>query len=293
MTAGRKGDGRVRRTLAACIAVAAVVMAALPARTLAIEPEDVFQTGHRAFLLGHWNEAVDAFSRFLDRWPGHPACAEAVLYRLLGESRSGFDRVRRDYDERRVASLTAGMAFVRQKLPDADLTELEVELDCARMRLDPSASLASSVANLSPDRLAHLLNRNILPAPAADPRGTLDWIAGWKAKHGGTASETIRASLELRKAKALWQIVLSPLPAARMEERLKKDGDFPAAQALVRSLRKAYGTGDPDTKREAALLGVCAANLPAVARYARSDLRAWEIYLGDRGNFRDEAWCPR
>ena len=161
------------------------------------------------------------------------------------------------------------------------------------MRLDPSAGLASNVANLTSDRLAHLLARNVLPAPADDPRGTLDWIGEWNAKHGGTASETVRAFLELRKAKALWQIVLSPLPAARMEERLKKSGDFPPAQALVRSLRKAYGAGDPDTKREAALLGVCAANLPAVARYARSDLHAWEAYLGDRGNFRDEAWCPR
>jgi len=293
VTVGRKEGLRVRNTLAACLVVAAVSMIALPARTLAIEPDDVFQTGRRAFLLGHWDEAVDAFSRFLDRWPGHPSCAEAVLYRLLGESRSGFDRVRRAYDEQRVASLTAGLAFVRQKLPDADLTELEVELDCARMRLEPSAGLASSVSNLPPERLTHLLERNILPAPADDPRGTLDWIREWKAKHGGTASETIGASLELWKAKALWQVVLSPLPAAAMEERLKRDGDFPPAQALVRSLRKAYGTGDPDTKREAALLGVCAASLPAVARYARSDLRVWETYLADRGNFRDEAWCPR
>jgi len=283
----------VRNTLAACIFAAVVGMAGLPARALAIEPEDVFQTGRRAFLLGHWNEAVDAFSRFLDRWPGHPSCPEAVLFRLLGESRSGFDRVRHDYDERRVASLTAGLAFVRQKLPDADLTELEVELDCARMRLDPSARLASSVANLSSDRLAHLLKRNVLPAPADDPRGTLDWIGEWKKKHGGTASGTTRATLELWKAKALWQIVLSPFPAAAMEERLKRDGDFPPALALVRSIREAFKNGDPDTKREAALLGVCAARLPAVARHARTELDAWETSLDDRGTFRDEAWCPR
>jgi len=283
----------VRRTLAACIAVAAVAMAVIPAPALAITPDDVFQTGRRAFLLGHWSEAADAFSRFLDRWPGHPSCAEAVLYRLLGESRTGFERVRREYDERRVASLTAGLAFIRQKLPDADLTELEVELDCVRMRLEPSAGLATSVANLSPERLAHLLKRNVLPAPADDPRGTLRWIGEWKARHGGTASETVRASLELVKAKALWQIVLSPLPAAAMEERLKKDGDFPPALALVRSLRYAFRNGDPDAKREAALLGACAACLPAVARHARADLQAWETYLDDRGNFRDEAWCPR
>lgn len=290
---GRKEGYRVRKALAGCIAVAVVAMMALPPRVCAIAPEDVFQTGRRAFLLGHWNEAVDAFSRFLDRWPGHPSCPEAVLYRLLGESRAGYDRVRRDYDERRMASLTAGLTFLKQKLPDADLTELEVEQDCVRMRLDPSASLATSVANLPPDRLAHFLKRNVLPAPADDPRGTLLWIGEWRAKHGGEASGTIRASLELLKAKALWQIVLSPLPAAGMEERLKRDGDFPPALAMVRSLREAFHNGDQDAKREAALLGVCSSSLPAVARHAAGDLRAWKTYLDDRGNFRDEAWCPR
>lgn len=284
---------QMRKTVLAGIAVIAMAGSCMPTRAWAITPEDVFQTGRRAFLLGHWSEAADGFSRFLDRWPGHPLCAEGTLYRLISESRAGFDRVRREYEESRLASLTAGLAFVRQKLPDADLVELDVELRCLQYRLDPSADWSKAVLELPPEQLAHILKRNVLPAPADDPRGTLLWINGWKARHWKSASGEIRAAVELRKARALWQIILSPLPASRMEGDMRASGDFPPYRALIRSLREAFKTGEPDVKREAALLGVCCSSLVPVSRRDWGACEEWKTYLDDRGTDPEGAWCPR
>lgn len=284
---------QMRKTLLAGITVIAMAGGTVPARVWAIAPEDVFHAGRRAFLLGHWNEAADGFARFLDRWPGHELCAESTMYRLISESRTGFERVKRGYEESRLASLTAGLAFVRQKLPDADLVELEVELQCLQKSLGASSASSRAILELPPDQLAHVLKRNVLPAPADDPRGTLIWIDGWKTRHWKAAPDTLRAAIELWKARALWQIVLSPLPASRMETELKKRGDFPPVRALFRAIRGAFRTGEPDVKRDAALLGVCCSSLVPTSRQDTDDINAWKTYLGDRGNHPEEAWCPR
>ncbi|HNW34394.1 MAG TPA: hypothetical protein PKM25_05640 [Candidatus Ozemobacteraceae bacterium] len=275
--------------------MAALALSVIAANSPAwgITPDDVFQTGQRAYLLGHWQEAASGFRRFLETWPGHKLQAESNRYLLLSEARAGFAHVQREYEESRLASLTSGLAFLKQKLPEADLTELEVERQVLNSRLFPVNASTPAVLTLLPEQLAHFMKRDVFPAPADDPRGTLTWIHGWKARHGNKAPAPLLATLDLWRAKALWQILLSPLPASRLEPDLKSMGEYPVHGAFIRSLKQAFRNGEPDVKREAALLGVCSAMLASDNRHDLCSIKEWKTYLDDRGNHLEGAWCPR
>jgi len=284
---------QMRKNSVVCMAVFALSLIAANSQVWAVTPDDIFQRGHRAFLLGHWQEAANGFTRFLETWPGHKLQAESKMYLLLSESRAGFAHVRREYEESRLASLTGGLAYLRQKLPEADLTELEVEHQILRSRLDPTNASAPAVLALLPEQLAHFMKRDVLPAPVDDPKGTLQWIRGWKARHEKKSPGSLLATLDLWKAKALWQILLSPLPASRLEAELKEMGEFPVRAAFMRSLQHAFTKGEPDVKREAALLGVCSTVLISGDRHNLCFIKTWKTYLDDRGNHLERAWCPR
>lgn len=258
-----------------------------------ITPEDVFQTGKRAFLLGHWKEAADGFARFNETWPGHALHPESTLYLLLSESRAGFAHLRRSWEEQRLASLTAGLAYVRQKLPEADLKELEIERQVLSCRLAPEAASLPAVLDLSPDDLMHLMNREMLPDAADYPMETLRWIRDWNARHGKKASGTLRAALELWKARAFWRLLLSPMPANEFDAEIRamEHSSLPAAH--LKALKAAFRDGDPGVKREAALLGIAVGQLTAFARYDLCFIDEWRTYLRDRGNHLEGAWSPR
>ncbi|HOY67909.1 MAG TPA: hypothetical protein PLP29_13560 [Candidatus Ozemobacteraceae bacterium] len=282
---------RKRLMNGAAAALVSLLLAGAPG--FGVTPEEVFQTGKRAFLLGHWKEAADGFARFNETWPGHALHPESTFFLLLSESRAGFAHIRRSWEEQRLASLTTGLAYVRQKLPDADLKELDVERLVLSCRLTPEAASLPAVLDLAPDDLGHLMKRGMLPDAAEEPMLTLRWIRDWKARHGGKASGTLLAALDLWKARAFWRLLLSPMPAKAFDAEIRSMERVSLPAAHLKALKAAFRAGDPEVKREAALLGIAVGQLAAFARYDLCVVNEWQTYLRDRGNHLEGAWSPR
>ncbi len=270
-----------------------VVLVALSGATtiIAITPEEVYQDGRRAFTLGHWREAREHFDRFTQTWPDHSLVTDAQLLGSLADLRSR-QEIRDQQDADHLASLTARYRALRDKVSVSEIAELAVAVEEPALR--QKAASASQLVHLSPGELQHLLNRGLLPAPAADPVGTLSWIHAWRAIHDGRCPAALRGQLDLWRARSLWAVRLSPLAAQANAERLFRLGCWPLEPALDRFVRSAFRQGNPDVKREAALLGISAQELstrrPGRGRSGRSD---YLTYLQERGIHSEEAWCPR
>lgn len=255
-----------------------------------ITPGELFEDGKRAFNLGRWSEAREAFRSFEIGWPSHPLIERALLYQTLAEIRGENDsqlQERRD----RLASYSGRLSRLRDSLPEEDLSELEaaIELLQASFGMGRLASPAA-VLRLEPKLLKHLLDRGWFPAPADQPIETLRWIAGYRATGPTIRELPLQAALELMQARALWQLYLSPLPRREFMPILKAWKFWPVSDALRRSLQKAFAVGDLTVKRHVALIGVSLDSLERIDRQA--DDSYWYRYLKDRGIHSMEAWCP-
>ncbi|MFZ2960873.1 MAG: hypothetical protein WA705_28680 [Candidatus Ozemobacteraceae bacterium] len=258
----------------------------------AITPTEVFEDGRRAFALGHYRDARERFREFGKTWPAHPLNDRALWYLTLSEIRMETEE-NHDANIARLASFTVRAKHFQEKLPEADLNELSASIELLRFS-EGGGPLASSgaILKLSPEVLAHLLARGWLPVPENAPLETLSWASAWEAQHAASEPFTLRARLELMRAKALWKIALSPLPREASIPLLKRLGVWPVTGALLRSLRKAFLDGDLDIKREAALLGLSVETLGSLEKPVKSG-SAWLRYLRERGTCDQESWCPR
>ncbi|RCK80998.1 MAG: hypothetical protein OZSIB_2375 [Candidatus Ozemobacter sibiricus] len=256
-----------------------------------ITPEEVFQDGRRAFALGHWREAREHFDRFTHSWPDHGLAVEAQLLAALSAFRSRpQDRDQEEADH--LSRLTARYQALKDKVSASELTELAVAVEEPALR--QKAASASQLLQLAPPALNHLLQRGLIPEPSTDPIGTLQWIQSWKKTHEAASPATLRGMLDLWQARALWAIRLSPLAAEAHAERLRQLGCWPLDSALARFVRSAFQQGNPDVKRQAALLGISALGGDARRhRKGRPGPSEYLAYLRERGTFFEEAWCPR
>jgi len=258
-----------------------------------ITPEEVFQDGRRAFELGHWAEAKEHFYLFGQSWPSHPLVVQALLLESLSELRA---RPAEDTLAKadRLASLSVRLKLFREKLPGQELSELETAL---QVETSGASLLATGTGILAfpPKKLDHLLNRNLIQNPSQDPIGTLSWIRQWRRRYPSGYPAGLVGKLEMMRSKALWILLLSPLPARKSSAILKTWGAWPLGVALNRSLNKAFQDGSLDVKREASVLGV-SVDWILKNRKENQGLQEdskWMRYLRERGIHEAEAWVPR
>jgi len=257
---------------------------------LAITPGEVFEDGKRAFNLGKWQEARDSFRAFEIAWPTHALVDRALMYLTLAEIRGERDFIQQERRDQ-LASYSNRLVRLKDKLPDEDLTEIEAAIELLQASFG-EGKLASpaAVLRLEPKLLKHFLDRGWFPAPADRPIETLRWIALYRDQFPNLKDLPLLAALELKQARALWQVYLSPLPRQGFVAILKGWKLWPVSDALRRSLQKAFSIGDLTVKREAALIGVSLESLERIDR--RADDSYWYRYLSDRGIHSTEAWCP-
>ncbi|MBF0502844.1 MAG: hypothetical protein HQM09_22105 [Candidatus Riflebacteria bacterium] len=260
--------------------------------TWAITPNEVFEDGRRAFTLGHYRDAYAHFSEFEKTWPAHPLNDRALWYLTLAEIRMEADD-KRDDAAARLASFTTRVRRLRDKLPTADLDELTASIELLRAG-EGSGVLASrsAVLNLSPDVLGHLLIRGWLPVPENAPLQILGWAAAWEQRHAASEPLVLKARIQLMRAKALWRVGISPLARDTSVDLLKSWGVWPVSGAMLKALHAAFNDGDPDIKREAALLGLSVETVGSLEKPVKLG-SSWLRYLRERGIYDREAWCPR
>lgn len=266
----------------------------------AITPGEVYENGRRAFLLGNWLEAREQFSRFNEAWPTHPLAPQSLYYRTMADVR--YERAVNDLETRnKIGSLTAVMKALTDRLPEADVREIQVEIEYLQNRIPgiPTATPTTSL-DMTPVQLSHALNRGWIPFPHQNPMATLDWLRTWMERHAKDVPPPLFGRLHLLRAKALWEIFLSPLPTSAFFSTLKSKGEWPIKSALERSLKLAFENGDPEIKREVALLGVSSEILKSKLE-SNYELQLnqlpnrskWLKYLLERGVNFSEAWSPR
>ncbi len=268
-----------------------ILLLALPPWAFSFTPNEVFEDGRRAFLLGHWTEADAQFQKFLNTWPAHALANRALYFETLSKLRKERE-IKLEEEFQKIASLSNTLRFLKDNLPNEDFSEMEIALRSMKRELEHSPASAPELVTLSPDLLLHALRRGWAPDPEGDPFGTLSWIRGWKSAHSrDVVPPALSGTLELMRAKALWRFLLSPLPARHFADILKTWGELPFHDSLLLSLKKALQTGDSETKRQAALLAV-SVEYAERWRFPREDSE-WMRYLKERGIHESEAWAPK
>jgi hypothetical protein len=254
---------------------------------------DVFNEGRRSFDLGRWQESKETFARFMATWPEHKLKSEALYYFSLASARTLPERAR-EYSDCLVDEIAAAIGTLSAELPDKDLTELKVAVKLSGNRSMPVAW--SELTALEPAELKHYLSRGWHPDPSATPIEMLFWETSWRKKNTSVIEPDLTAAIALLKARALWQIMLSPLSLSANSDILKTWGCWPVHTCFEKEVNQGFKYGNPDIKRELALLGYhydCFRN----GGFAKADVSPrksrWYTYLSERGLNLQEAWCPR
>ncbi|MDD3147996.1 MAG: hypothetical protein PHD82_11875 [Candidatus Riflebacteria bacterium] len=258
----------------------------------ALTPLEVYTDARRAFDLGRWQESSEIFTRFMSTWPDHKLRYEALYYFSLASARTLEDRSRA-YSDALVDDIASAIGTLTAELPDKDLTELQVAVKLSRDNTRPATW--SEMANLTPVELKHHLAREWHPNPSHTPLETLHWEGTWK-QNNKNAPPDLKASIALLKARALWQIMLSPLSMSANSEILKKWGCWPVNTCFEKEIDYGFRHGSAENRRELALLGYGYDCLRTVGfgKNSESPLRGrWYAYLVERGINLQEAWCPR
>jgi len=257
----------------------------------ALTPGEVFEDGRRAFLLGHFRAAFAHFAEFQKRWPGHPLGDQGLLYLSQAEIRMEKE-LDEEYRAARLASFTSRLKYLKTKFEPPALIEIGAAVELLQAQMSGKLASPGYVLALPPATLEHFLSRGWLPFPQRDPMGALTWLREWMARHPLDQHAALLGRLELYRAKALWQILVSPLPRRANMPILESWGDWPVPDTLLRSLKRAFQFGAAETKREAALLGVCTEELVLRGRQVSGEDSPWIRYLKERGIHEAEAWCP-
>jgi hypothetical protein len=255
----------------------------------AYTPEEVFQDGRRQFLLGNWYDAVQHLERFLDKWPDHDLAPEALYFQTLAEARDRTEAEKRSR-ENRLASLTQILEKLTKDFPDRDFTEINSLIIQTQSELGTGTASLTFPLTATPDFMRQALIRRWFPGHLS-PISTLEWIHSWKTGKK-TLPNDVKSQLELVRAKALWRFVLSPLPTQTFFRKLRLWGEWPVGDALHRSLKVAFTTGDHRTKREAALIGVSFAHILEKKGHKSLESSEYHTYLSSHGIYSAEAWCP-
>lgn len=278
-----------RRTLILCGA-----MVVLATTAWSLSPVEQYENGRRAFLLGHWDDAYHLFQEFLDLWSGHALAPKARYHSVLADIRRQHEEAKAQVTAR-IASWTQIVPLLKKDLPGIDLTEITAAIDLEQSRLADSSLSWETLAKVPVAQMAQILQRRWYPDPTAHPLATLGAINDWLAANRATAPSLLQGHLALLQAKALWRVYVSPLAMNSLEAPLQAQQAWPVDKALGQLLRRAFHAGDPDIRREAALLGV---SLEAILmkqpnRRKPPQISTWQRYLQERGIHAEEAFFPR
>lgn len=259
----------------------------------AITASEVFNDGKRAFDSGRWQEASEIFDRFMVTWPEDKLKSEALYHYAISSARNLEDQTR-IYRNSLVDSLASSIATLSKELPEKDLSELKVAIKLAKAETLPATW--ADLTLLPPTELKHYLARSWHPDPYQTPMEALYWSVTWVKNNKKPLDPELVSSIALIKARALWQIMLSPLSTAANLTILKKWQCWPVHKHFEDALRRGFGKGNPATKRELALLGYhydCFRS----GYFSKTDpspvKSRWYTYLSERGINLQEAWCPR
>jgi len=269
-----------------------VLLFVIPVSTgYSLSPTGQFNSGRRAFMLGHWQEANETFSKFIKIWPDHSLSIKAIYFKTISEMRSAkADSL--EINVRKLASLTQILNLVKEKLPNFDTSELNITIKGAKN----SHWDIKALVTLPQAELMHVIDRNWHPKPSIHPLKTLEWISRWETLNNKEIRPDLDANIHYIKALALWQIVKSPLAKDANISIIKAWGSWPVHTALEEALDIGFSKGDPSLKREVALLGYhyeyFSHDIVTRAK-KRVKKSRWYTYLNGRGLNHKEAWCPQ
>lgn len=276
-----------------------IIIALLAVMTLmsgiasAITAPEVFNEGKRAFDSGRWQEANEVFDHFMETWPQDKLVNDALYYFAISSARLLDDKTSK-YRNSLTDSLTATIASLSKELPEKDLAELKVAVKIAKAKTTPTTW--EELSSLSSIELKHYLNRGWYPDPGKSPIEALSWIFEWTRACKSVIEPELESNIALIKARALWQIMLSPLSMSANFNILKTSGCLPVHSSFENALRIGFNKGNPVIKRELALLGYHYDCLKSggFAKSTVSPVKSrWYTYLAERGINLQEAWCPR
>jgi hypothetical protein len=270
-----------------------LALALIASQALAISDSEIYSDGTRAFNHARWQEAEEIFTRFIDTWPDHILKSKALYYKTIASTRNVTNRINKSLAES-ATIWRDEMSRLKTELPGQDLTELQVAIDIAdRHNSNPDWQ---SLSELKPVELKHYLQRGWHPDPAAEPMAALAWSNDWLKKYTSRLDPDLESRILLLRARSFWQLLLSPLSLSANSDILKVWKCWPVHEHLQKALERGFTTGDPELKRQIALLGYhfdfFKGRGVIGTRLANPESR-WYSYLSQRGITHQEAWCPR
>lgn len=270
-----------------------LTLAFTAAQVSAITSTEVYSDGTRAFNSARWQEAEEIFTRFIDTWPDHMLKTRALYYKAIASTRNLQNHLN-TVTEKKAEIWREELTKLKAELPGQDLSELQLAIDiAARHAKNPDWQ---SLSNLSPVELKHYLQRGWHPDAAVEPMAALAWSNNWLKKHTQPLDPDLESRIQLLRARAFWQIALSPLSLGANSDILKLWKCWPVHEHLQKALDRGFTTGDPEIKRQIALLGYhfdFFKGKGVIGTCSANPKSRWYSYLSERGINHQEAWCPR
>lgn len=257
----------------------------------ALDSNEMFENGKRAFDLSRFKECVEIFDRLLYIWPDYEKKPEALYFRSIAAIRDTKDKVN-EYKAELVDKIAKDCETVFLELPQNDLSELKAAIAIGKMESEPIDW--AEFDKIKPAELKHVLLRKHHPSPQRFPVQTLIWLNGYK-KQNGALTPDVEALTELLKLKALWQLLLSPLSVKAEQEILKKNNVWPLSKTFEQTLQNGFKKALPSLKREFALMGYHYDFLRSgeFGKESEKEISStWLKYLKERGLNLKEALCP-
>ncbi len=273
-----------------------VILVAMVVQTtglIAVSSTAVFDEAQQAFNLGNYTEAEEIFSRFISAWPDHEKTSQAKYHRLIARSRST-SRILSEKANSLTQELTSELSTIQKEFTESELAEIEAAITYSSQ----TGNLTwAQLSRLSDQTLSGVLSREWYPDPAKSPLDTLSFANQWLRKNNNHSDPQLMAMINYIKARALWQMLLSPLSTDANTLILKAWGDLPVHNAFNKAIRASFDLGDIDLKKKVALLGFhfdWFRHKGFVQSGKTSGVKSrWLTYLSQRGYNLQEAWCPR
>jgi hypothetical protein len=259
----------------------------------AVTADDIFSDGIRAFDQARWQQAEEIFTRFLATWPDHELKTKALYYKATASTRN-LDNSINSLLADKAEIWKEDLSNLEKDLPAEDLRELHTAIEIANQC--NTAPSWSALSEASPIDLKHYLQRSWHPDPTLDPMATLAWSNKWLKNHTSHLDPDLESRMELLRARALWQVLLSPLSLHANSDILKVWECWPVQNRLEKSLKRGFATGNAEIKRKIALLGYhfdYFRDRRSTDTSAINPKSQWYSYLSQRGINLQEAWCPR
>ncbi|PKL45236.1 MAG: hypothetical protein CVV41_03855 [Candidatus Riflebacteria bacterium HGW-Riflebacteria-1] len=269
------------------------IMLLMAVQSAAVTSTELYNDGTRAFNNARWQEAEEVLTRFIDTWPDHLLRPQALYYKAIASTRNVTGRINSSLASS-AEQWKSELAQLKNDLPGKDLSELQVAIDIANRHNEQPSWQALS--DLKPVNLKHYLQRGWHPDSAAEPMAALSWSNDWLKKHTSTLDPDLESRIQLIRARAFWQLLLSPLSLNANSDILKTWGCWPVHNQLEKSLNRGFSTGSAEIKRHIALLGYhfdFFRERGVTGTSSATSKSRWYSYLSERGINLQEAWCPR